>query len=43
MDAIRKPIQTGMRMIVNEQLIKELAASQKVTETKLQGLIDSVR
>ena len=58
MAAIRKLIQTGMRMIVkNEELIKkneesiqelatahkELAAAQKVTETKLQGLIDAWR
>jgi hypothetical protein len=46
MTAIRKLIQTGMRMIVkneelikkNEQSIQELAAAQKVTETKLQDL-----
>jgi len=44
MEAIRKLIQTGMKLIVkNEQAIKELTASQKVTETKLQGLIDSLR
>ena len=51
MTAIRKLIATGMRMIVkndeqiakNDQQIKELAASQKVTETKLQGLIDALR
>ena len=51
MTAIRKLIQTGMRMIVkNEELIKatpaelrELSAAQRVTETKLQGLIDSLR
>ena len=58
MAAIRKLIQTGMRMIVkNEDLMKatqaklrelagahkELAAAQKVTETKLQGLIDALR
>jgi hypothetical protein len=58
MAAIRKLIQTGIRMIVkNEELIKkneesikelatahkELAAAQKVTETKLQGLIDAWR
>jgi hypothetical protein len=58
MAAIRKLIQTGMRMIVkNEELVKatqaelrelaaghkELAAAQKVTETKLQGLIDAMR
>jgi hypothetical protein len=44
MAAIRKLIQTGMRMIVkNEESIKELAAAQKVTETKLQGLIDALR
>jgi hypothetical protein len=39
MTAIRKLIQTGMRMIVeNEESIKELAAAQKVTEAKLQDL-----
>jgi hypothetical protein len=44
MAGIRKLIQTGMRMIVkNEESIKELAAAQKVTETKLQGLIDAWR
>jgi hypothetical protein len=44
MTAIRKLIQTGMRMIVkNEESIKELAAAQRVTETKLQGLIDALR
>jgi hypothetical protein len=51
MAAIRKLIQTGMRMIVkndeqiakNEQQIKELAAAQKITETKLQGLITVLR
>jgi hypothetical protein len=51
MAAIRKLIQTGMRMIVkNEELVKvtqaelrELTAVQKVTETKLQGLIDALR
>jgi hypothetical protein len=44
MAAIRKLIQTGMRMIVkNEQLIKEVAQAQKVTETNLQGLIDALR
>ena len=51
MAAIRKLIQTGMRMIVkNEELVKatqaelrELAAAQKVTVTKLQGLIDAIR
>jgi hypothetical protein len=40
-----------MRMIVkNEELVKatqaelrELAAAQKITETKLQGLIDALR
>jgi hypothetical protein len=33
-----------MRMIVkNDEQIKELAAAQKVTETKLQGLIDVLR
>jgi hypothetical protein len=51
MTAIRKLIQTGMRMIVkndeqiakNEQQIKELAAAQKITETQLQGLIVALR
>jgi hypothetical protein len=51
MTAIRKLIQTGMRMIVkNEELVKatqaelrELTAAQKVTETKLQGLIEALR
>jgi hypothetical protein len=46
MTAIRKLIQTGMRMIVkneeliknNEESIKELAAAQRVTEAKLQDL-----
>ena len=39
MVAIRKLIQTGMRMFVkNEQLIKEVAAAQKATETELRGL-----
>ena len=46
MAAIRKLIQTGMRLIVkneelikkNEESIKELAAGQKVTEAKLQDL-----
>ena len=51
MAAIRKLIQTGMRMIVkndeqiakNEQQIKELAAAQKATETELRGLIVALR
>jgi hypothetical protein len=46
MAAIRKLIQTGMRMIVkneelikkNQESIKELAVAQKVTESKLQDL-----
>ncbi len=49
--AILKLIQTGMRMIVKQgeaikQLTekhKELAETQKVTEVKLQGLIDALR
>jgi hypothetical protein len=42
MAAIRKLIQTGMRMIVkNEESIKELAAAQKVTQTKLQELAEA--
>jgi hypothetical protein len=44
MAAIRKLIRTGMQMIVkNEEHLQELAAAQKVTETKLQGLIDALR
>jgi hypothetical protein len=44
MAAIRKLIRTGMQMIVkNEELLKELAAAKKVTETKLQDLIDALR
>ena len=51
MTAIRKLIATGMRMIVkndeqiakNERQIKELAAAQKITEIKLQGLIVALR
>ena len=51
MAAIRKLIQTRKRMIVrieelakkNGELIKEVAKAQKVTETKLQGLIDALR
>ena len=39
MTAIRKLIQTGMRMIVkNEELIKEVAAAQKATEAELREL-----
>jgi membrane protein involved in colicin uptake len=39
MAAIRKLIQTGMRMIVkNETLIKEVAAAQKATESELRTL-----
>jgi hypothetical protein len=39
MAAIRKLIQTGMRMIVkNDELIKEVAAAQKVTEANLREL-----
>jgi len=53
--AILKLIQTGMRMIVKQgesikqlrvelsQSHKELADAQKVTEVKLQGLIDALR
>ncbi len=49
--AILKLIQTGMRMIVKQgenlneiqQSHKELAQAQKVTEAKLQGLIDALR
>src|SRR4029077_17654570 len=51
MAAIRKLIQTGMRMIVkNDEQIKglaaahkELAAAQKVTEAELRGLIVALR
>src|SRR5579864_1636413 len=44
MTAIRKLIQTGMRMIVkNDEQIKELAAAQKVTEAELRGLIVALR
>ena len=39
MAAIRKLIQTGMRMIIkNEESIKELAAAQRQTETELKDL-----
>ena len=39
MAAIRKLIQTGMRMIVkNEESIKQLAAAQKMSDTKIQEL-----
>jgi hypothetical protein len=38
---IQKLITTGMKMIVKaEDNIRQLAAAQKVTETKLQSLID---
>jgi hypothetical protein len=51
MAAIRKLIQVGMRLIAqNQEQIKGLAAAEKetkaaqrVTETKLQGLIDALR
>ena len=44
MAAIRNLIRAGMKMISkNDELIRELAKAQKVTETKLQGLIDSMR
>lgn len=51
MAAIRKLIQVGMGLIVeNQEQIRELAAAQKetkaaqrVTEAKLQGLIDTLR
>jgi hypothetical protein len=51
MAAIRKLIRAGMHMIVkNEELIKEneghlkeLAKAQKITEIKLQALLDSLR
>jgi hypothetical protein len=42
--AIQKLIVTGMKMIVKQGTsIKQLAEAQKVTETKLQGLIDALR
>ena len=44
MAAIRTLIRAGMKMIAkNDQLIRELAKAQKVTETKLQSLLDSLR
>ncbi|HYL37139.1 MAG TPA: hypothetical protein VEV17_14580 [Bryobacteraceae bacterium] len=44
MAAIRKLIQAGMKMIVKQgERVNELAEAQKVTETKLQGLIDALR
>lgn len=51
MAAIRTLIRAGMKMIAkNDEPLKELRAvqkdlaqAQKVTETKLQGLIDSMR
>ena len=50
MAAIRKLIQAGMKMIVKQgerinevaEAQKDLAKSQKVTETKLQSLIDTL-
>jgi predicted nucleic acid-binding Zn-ribbon protein len=42
--AIQKLITTGMKMIVKQgDSIRQLAEAQKVTETKLQGLIDVLR
>ena len=42
--AIQKLIQVGMKMIVKQgESLKELADAQKVTERKLQGLIDALR
>jgi hypothetical protein len=42
MAAIRKLIQTGMRMIVeNEQQIKEVAVAQKLTQKELRELAAS--
>ena len=44
MAAIRTLIRAGMKMIAkNDQLIRELAKAQRVTETKLQSLLDSLR
>jgi len=42
--AIQKLITAGMKMIVRaEDNIRQLAVAQKVTETKLQGLIDVLK
>ena len=44
MAAIRTLIKAGMKMIAKtDAQIKDLFKAQKVTETKLQGLIDSMR
>ena len=44
LDAIAKLIQQGMKLVVeNQRGIKELQATQKVTERKLQALIDSMK
>jgi hypothetical protein len=44
MAAIRKLIQTGMKILVKQgEHVNELAKSQRLTETKLQGLIDALR
>jgi septal ring factor EnvC (AmiA/AmiB activator) len=42
--AIQKLITTGMKMIVRQgDSIRQLADAQRVTETKLQGLIDLLK
>ena len=44
MKAIQKLITVGMKLIVrNEESIRQLTEAQKVTETKLQGLIDVLK
>ena len=44
MAAIRKLIQAGMTLIVKQgERVNELAEAQKLTEIKLQGLIDALR
>lgn len=44
MAAIRKLIRAGMKIIVKQgEHLDELAKAQKVTETKLQSFIDSLR
>lgn len=43
LDAIAKLVQQGMKLVVENQRIKELQAAQKVTERKLQALIDSLK
>lgn len=44
MAAIRKLIRAGMKIIVKQgEHLDDLAKAQKVTETKLQNFIDSLR